>query len=156
MTLPSSPCHHVPYHAHYLGLNVDHELSQLFLSQSPAKDDWSLHEYHLHTGGSEEQVNKITISTQLAQAEKPKEIPVPNFCTDFSDVFSEKTYDILPPHQSFNHTIDVMVQDVMVQEAPTSFSPFSLADCTLLSYFSFNDFVVIAFPDLAGDLDVQI
>ena len=107
MTLPSSPCHHVPYHAHYLGLNVDHELSQLFLSQSPAKDNWSLHEYHLCTGGSEEQVNKITISTQLTQAEKPKEIPVPNFCTDFSDVFLEKTYDILPPHQSFNHTIEL-------------------------------------------------
>ena len=52
-----------------------------------------------------EQINKIMISTQLAQADKPKEIPVPNFCTDFSDVFSEKTYNILPPHQSFDHTI---------------------------------------------------
>ena len=43
--------------------------------------------------------------TQLAQADKPKEIPVPNFCTNFTDVFSEKTYNILPPHQSFDHTI---------------------------------------------------
>ena len=52
-----------------------------------------------------EQINKITISTQLAQADKPKEIPVPDFCVDFTDVFSEKTYNILPPHQSFDHTI---------------------------------------------------
>ena len=46
--------------------------------------------------------------------------------------------------------------NVMVEEPPTSFSPFSLADCTLLSHFSFSDFVAIAFLDLAGDLDIQI
>ena len=98
MTLPLSPYTDIPYHACYLGLNADHELFQLFLSLSPAKDDWSLLKYHLQAGGSEEQINKVTISTQLAQAEKPKEIPVPDFCTDFSDIFSEKTYNILPPH----------------------------------------------------------
>ena len=98
MTLPSSPHSYIPYHARYLGLDADHELFQLFSSLSPAEDDWSLREYHLQAGGSEEQINKVTISTQLAQAEKPKEIPVPNFCTDFANVFSEKTYNILPPH----------------------------------------------------------
>ena len=98
MTLPLSPHSHIPYHARYLSLNADHELSQLFSSSSPAEDDWSLHEYRLLAGGPKEQINKITISTQLAQAEKPKEIPVPSFCTDFTDVFSEKTYNILPPH----------------------------------------------------------
>ena len=46
--------------------------------------------------------------------------------------------------------------NVMVEEAPTSFSPFSLVDCTLLSYFSFNDFIAVAFLDLARDLDIQI
>ena len=46
--------------------------------------------------------------------------------------------------------------NVMVGEAPTSFSPFSLVDCTLLSHFSFNDFVTVAFLDLAGDLDIPI
>ena len=45
---------------------------------------------------------------------------------------------------------------VTVEEAPNSFSPFSLVDCTLLSHFSFNDFITVAFPDLARDLDVQI
>ena len=45
---------------------------------------------------------------------------------------------------------------VMVEEPPIPFSPFSSADCTMLNHFSFNDFVAIAFPDIAGDLDVQI
>ena len=98
MTLPLPPRSHIPYHAHYLGLNADHELFQLFSSSSPAKDDWSLHEYRLQAGGPEEQINKVTISTQLAQAKKPKEILVPNFYTDFTDVFSEKMYNILHPH----------------------------------------------------------
>ena len=45
--------------------------------------------------------------------------------------------------------------NVMVEGPPIPFSPFSLADCTMLSHFSFDDFVAIAFLDLAGDLDVQ-
>ena len=45
---------------------------------------------------------------------------------------------------------------VTVEEALTSFSPFSLVDCTLLSHFSFNNFIAVAFPDLARDLDIQI
>ena len=107
MTLPPSPHCHVPYHARYLGTNVDHELSQLFSLQSPAKDDWSLYEYRLLAEGSGEQINKITLLTQLAQADKPKEIPIPDFCTDYTNVFSEKTYNILPPHWSFDHTIEL-------------------------------------------------
>ena len=107
MTLPLSPCSHIPYHARYLSLDTDHELSQLFSSSSPAKDDWSLREYRLLAGGSEEWINKVTISMQLAQAEKPREIPVPHFCTDFTNVLSEKTYNILPPHQPFDHTIEL-------------------------------------------------
>ena len=43
-----------------------------------------------------------------------------------------------------------------IEGAPTSFSPFSLVNCTLLSHFSFNDFVAVVFPDLAGDLDTLI
>ena len=46
--------------------------------------------------------------------------------------------------------------NVMVEEAPVSFSPFTLADCSLFSHFSFNDFVAIAFPDLAENLETQI
>ena len=46
--------------------------------------------------------------------------------------------------------------NVMVERDPISFSPFPLVNCTLVSHFSFNDFVAVAFPDLAGDLDAQI
>ena len=46
--------------------------------------------------------------------------------------------------------------NVTVEDPPIPFSPFSLADCTMLNHFSFNDFVTVAFPDLAGDLDIQI
>ena len=46
--------------------------------------------------------------------------------------------------------------NVMVEDPPVPFSPFSLTDCTMLSHFSFNDFVAIAFLDIAGDLDIQI
>ena len=46
--------------------------------------------------------------------------------------------------------------NVTVEGAPISFSPFSSVDCTLLSHFSFNDFVTVAFLDLARDLDIQI
>ena len=53
-----------------------------------------------------------------------------------------------------NKTIDA--KGVTVEEPPIPFSPFSSADCTMLNHFSFNDFIAIAFPDLAGDLDVQI
>ena len=48
------------------------------------------------------------------------------------------------------------VTSVTVEEAPTLFPPFSFVDCTLLSHFSFDDFVAIAFLDLARDLDSQI
>ena len=46
--------------------------------------------------------------------------------------------------------------NVTVEEPPIPFSPFSSVDCTMLDHFSFNDFVAIAFPDIAGDLDIQI
>ena len=108
MTIPSLPHLPIPYHARYLGLDANHELSSLLATGSPpAKDDWSLCEYRLRTGGANEHINKITISTQLAQADKPKNIPVPNFCSSFADVFSEQTYVILPPHRPFDHTIEL-------------------------------------------------
>ena len=46
--------------------------------------------------------------------------------------------------------------NVTIEDVPIPFSPFSAADCTMLNHFSFEDFVAIAFPDLAGDLDIQI
>ena len=108
MTIPLLPHLPIPYHARYLGLDADHEISSLLATgPPPAEDDWSLREYHLRTGGMNEHINKITISAQLAQADKPKDIPIPNFCSSFADIFSEQTYDILPPHRPFDHTIEL-------------------------------------------------
>ena len=53
----------------------------------------SLHEYP----PLEENINKVTIFMELAQAEKPKEISLPDFCSDFADVFTESIHDQLPP-----------------------------------------------------------
>ena len=55
-----------------------------------------------------------------------------------------------------HHDNDDDSNTVTVENPPIPFSPFSLTDCTMLSHFSFNDFIAIAFPDLAGDLDIQI
>ena len=44
---------------------------------------------------------------------------------------------------------------VTIEEPPIPFSPFSSADCTMINHFSFNDFIAIAFPDIARDLDFQ-
>ena len=54
--------------------------------------------------------------------------------------------------------VEFIVQQLCVTvEGPSiSFSPFSLADCTLLNHFSFDDVVAVAFPDIAGDLNIQI
>ena len=108
MTIPSFPHPSIPYHARYLGLDADHELSSLLaICSPPVKDDWSLREYRLRTGGTDEHINKITISTQLAQTNKSKDIPVPDFCSSFADVFSEQTYNTLPPHHPFDHAIEL-------------------------------------------------
>ena len=108
MTIPSLPHLPIPYHARYLGLDANHELSSLIATISPpVEDDWSLREYRLRMGGADEHINKITISTQLTQANKTKDISVPNFCSSFDNVFSEQTYNILPPHCPFDHTIEL-------------------------------------------------
>ena len=54
-----------------------------------------------------EQINKTTISTQIAQAAQPTDPVIPNWCKDFADVFSEKTHDQLPSHRLYDHTIDL-------------------------------------------------
>ena len=53
-------------------------------------------------------------------------------------------------------TTTTMTITVVVEEAPISFSPFTLADCMLFSHFSFSDFIATAFLDLAEDLNIQI
>ena len=54
-----------------------------------------------------EQINKTTISTQIAQAAGSVKPTIPEWCKDFEDVFSEKTHDQLPPHRPYDHTIEL-------------------------------------------------
>ena len=60
------------------------------------------------------------------------------------------------PWQNHHSGKELSLGSVTVEDLPIPFSPFSLADCTMLDHFSLNDFVAIAFPDIAGDLDIQI
>ena len=87
--------------------NPDNEISLLFSQQYPQGIERTLRECPPLKELCVEQVNKVTISTEIAMAEKPKEIPILDFCTDFADVFSKKTYNQLPPHQTFDHAIDL-------------------------------------------------
>ena len=52
-------------------------------------------------------LGKITLSTQLAQQELPKSPQIPSWLSEFKDVFSEKMFSTLPPHRSFDHTIEL-------------------------------------------------
>ena len=55
----------------------------------------------------EEDIDKITISTELAISEQPKDVSIPACCSDFADVFAEATHNQLPSHWPFDHTIDL-------------------------------------------------
>ena len=54
-----------------------------------------------------ESINKITISTQITQQSTPSETPMPDWCTNISDVFLEQTHAKLPPHCHYDHNIDL-------------------------------------------------
>ena len=56
----------------------------------------SLHEYLPQMDLYCEHLNKITLSTELAQATKTPEQRIPDWCSDLEDVFSEKTHNALP------------------------------------------------------------
>ena len=75
-------------------------------------------------------------------------LPYIQFCTH-----------IYTPNAATNALLNATLQDphlVTVEGPPVSFSPFTLVDCMALAHFSFNDFVAVAFPDLAKDLEIQI
>ena len=88
-------------------LDPDNEITHLFSQQYPQGVERTLCEHPSSQELCEEHVNKVTISTEIAMAEKPKEVPIPEFCTDFTNVFSENTYNQLPPHRTFDHAIDL-------------------------------------------------
>ena len=76
-----------------LGLDTDHEIESLIKE----RQSWL----------NEETIAKTTISTEIAQQEKPVEAAIPTWCSDFEDVFSEKTHETLPPHRPYGHVISL-------------------------------------------------
>ena len=49
----------------------------------------------------------MTISTNIAQQAKKAERELPNIYKQFTDVFSQKDTNGLPPSRDFNHTIQL-------------------------------------------------
>jgi hypothetical protein len=93
---PISDEHMTPqrYLLRWLGLDVDQELSRLYSQRYSSENDVPLSECLPQTT---EYINNATT----------KEVVIPDWCKDFEDVFSERTHDRLPPHQSYDHTIEL-------------------------------------------------
>ena len=50
---------------------------------------------------------KTTLSTELAIAAHKDEVTLPQQYSEYADVFSEQTFDVLPPRHDFDHAIDL-------------------------------------------------
>jgi hypothetical protein len=101
LSLPPSPTpgaddHTTPqrYLLRWLGLDVDQELSRLHAQRYSSEDAVPPSEC---LPQMTEYINNTTI----------KEVIIPDWCKDFEDVFLEKTHDRLPPHRSYDHTIEL-------------------------------------------------
>ena len=55
----------------------------------------------------DEHIRKTTLSTELAIAAQKDEVTLPLQYTEYADVFSERTFDILPPRRDFDHAINL-------------------------------------------------
>ena len=88
------------YLLQWLGLDSDMKLSSLLSQQYSSEDDASLREYLPQTDLYCEHLNKIALSTELAQAAKTPDQKIPDWCSNLADIFSEKIHNILPPHWS--------------------------------------------------------
>ena len=56
---------------------------------------------------NKEHIQKTTLSTKLAITAPKDEISLPQQYTDYVDIFSERTFNILPPWQDSDHAIDL-------------------------------------------------
>jgi hypothetical protein len=82
------------YLLRWLGLDVDQELSRLHSQRYSSGDGVPPSECLPQTM---EYINNTTT----------KEVVIPDWCKDFEDAFSERTHDRLPPHRSYDHTIEL-------------------------------------------------
>ena len=56
---------------------------------------------------TDEHIRKTTLSTELAIAAHKDEVTLPSQYSAYTDVFSEQTFDILPPRRDFDHAIEL-------------------------------------------------
>ena len=56
---------------------------------------------------NDEHIRKTTLSTELAITAHKDEVTLPLQYSDYIDVFSEQTFDTLPPQRDFDHAIDL-------------------------------------------------
>ena len=104
MTLSPSPCHHIPYHACPGPLlwswNLSVILHMIFCW------GWLVSSWVLPSGKgirrTDQQDHHLNRTCSHWQTQRD---PIPDFCVNFTDVFSERAYNILPPHWPFDHTI---------------------------------------------------
>ena len=54
-----------------------------------------------------EHIRKTTLSTELAIAAPKEEVTLPSQYSVYADVFSEQTFDALPPRRDFDHAIEL-------------------------------------------------
>ena len=50
---------------------------------------------------------KTTLPTQLTIAAQKNDVILPPQYTNYTDIFSERTFNTLPPQQDFDHTIEL-------------------------------------------------
>ena len=55
----------------------------------------------------DEHIRKTTLSMELAIAAHKDEVTLPPQYSEYADVFSEQTFDALPPQRDFDHAIDL-------------------------------------------------
>ena len=106
---------------------------------------------HISTGEQlQEYINQFKLNIRRAKYDETKD------ATTLISYFSTRIpVGIMQCVQAMD-TVPTTIASVTVENPPNSFSPFSSANCTMLSHFSFNDFIAVAFLDLARDIDIPL
>ena len=87
--------------------------------------DWEKKTVTLDT----EHIRKTTLSTELAIAAHKDKVVLPPQYSAYADVFSEQTFDTLPPQQDFDHAIDLKESFVPKVAKLYLLNPKELAAC---------------------------
>ena len=75
----------------------------LWLTKNNPHIDWATKTISFHN----KHIRKTTLSTELAIAAIKDNVILPPQYSEYAEVFGEQMFNTLPPHQSFDHTIDL-------------------------------------------------